>query len=578
MEEPAMVAAAAAPAYSYLRFSSPQQADGDSVRRQTELRDAWLARSGAKLDTSLSLRDDGVSAFTGNHRQNPDRHALAGFLEQVKRGRVPRGSFLIVESLDRLSREHIRPALTLLLNLIDAGVRIVQLLPLETVYDEQVEPMTLMMGIMELSRGHSESKMKSERVGRAWREKKKLAASKGVPVTKRTPSWLTVQGGRFVIDDAKAATVRRIFRLAAEGHGIGAITRRLNAEKVRPIARATYWARSYVAKLLRNPAVFGEYQPHTRRTGKRKAEGQAIAGYFPAVVTEEQFHAARAAMVNRKEVGGGRPTPTINLFTGLLRDALNGGSLHIANKGTHASGHTIHSYKATNGVSGARMPSFPLAAFEDAILSELREIDPTEIVPRGDRAADKVLALTGKLADIEGRIEAIQAQLIDGGEVEALAGAVRKLDARRTEVAADLTAAKAEAAAPVAESWGEYRSLLSALKRAKDPADARVRLRAAMRRMVTGIWCVFAARGSLRLAAVRVDFAGDGHRDYLILHKAGHGNAAAKRAPNTEVRSFKGEIEAGEFDLRHKKDAAKLAKLLATFDAAEVDPRRTGKR
>src|SRR5262245_48380987 len=146
-------------AYSYLRFSSPEQARGDSIRRQDALRDAWLKKSGAVLDTSLTLRDEGVSAFSGGHRENPDRHALAAFLELVKRGRVKRGGYLVVESLDRLSREHIRPALTLLLNLIDAGVRVVQLLPVEMVYDERVEPMTLMMAIMELSRGHSESRM-----------------------------------------------------------------------------------------------------------------------------------------------------------------------------------------------------------------------------------------------------------------------------------------------------------------------------------------------------------------------------------------------------------------------------------
>src|SRR5215471_18471211 len=94
-------------AYSYIRFSSPEQAKGDSIRRQESLRDAWLAKTGAVLDTSLSLRDEGVSAFAGAHRQNADRHALAAFLELVKQGRIPRGSYLIVESLDRLSREHI---------------------------------------------------------------------------------------------------------------------------------------------------------------------------------------------------------------------------------------------------------------------------------------------------------------------------------------------------------------------------------------------------------------------------------------------------------------------------------------
>src|SRR5262245_41146301 len=100
-------------AYSYQRFSTTEQGEGDSLRRQTELRDAWIRRSGVVLDTSITLRDEGKSAFTGAHRTNPDRHALAAFLELVKTNRIPRGSFLIVESLDRLSREHIQPALIL---------------------------------------------------------------------------------------------------------------------------------------------------------------------------------------------------------------------------------------------------------------------------------------------------------------------------------------------------------------------------------------------------------------------------------------------------------------------------------
>src|SRR6516165_8686549 len=92
-------------AYSYIRFSHPDQAKGDSLRRQTELRDAWLARNGVTLDASLTLEDKGVSGYTGEHRDNPDRHALATFMALVKKGRIVPDSYLIVESLDRLSRE-----------------------------------------------------------------------------------------------------------------------------------------------------------------------------------------------------------------------------------------------------------------------------------------------------------------------------------------------------------------------------------------------------------------------------------------------------------------------------------------
>jgi DNA invertase Pin-like site-specific DNA recombinase len=116
---------------------------------------------GLTLDTSLSLEDKGVSGFTGAHRSNPDRHALAVFLELVQQKRIAKGSYLIVESLDRLSREHVQAALMLLLQLTQAGIKIVQLLPDERIYDDSSDAMPLMMATMELSRGNAESQLKA---------------------------------------------------------------------------------------------------------------------------------------------------------------------------------------------------------------------------------------------------------------------------------------------------------------------------------------------------------------------------------------------------------------------------------
>src|SRR4029077_238245 len=115
-----------------------------------------------RLDTSLTLHDLGVSAFRGKHRSNPDKYALACFLKAVEKGRVPRGSYLIIENLDRLSREEERPALRLWMDILDAGVNIVQLSP-ETIFrHEKSDMFDIMRAIMELSRGHGESAIKSE--------------------------------------------------------------------------------------------------------------------------------------------------------------------------------------------------------------------------------------------------------------------------------------------------------------------------------------------------------------------------------------------------------------------------------
>jgi DNA invertase Pin-like site-specific DNA recombinase len=552
-------------AFSYLRFSNPEQGKGDSVRRQNELRDAFLAESGAVLDTSLTLRDEGVSAYTGAHRKNPDRHALAAFLELVRRDRVPRGSYFIIESLDRLTREHIRPALTLLLNLIESGVRVVQLLPVKAVYDEDVEPMALMMAIMELSRGHSESRMKSERVGAAWREKKRSAAVEKAPITSRVPAWLRVARGRFVVDEEKAAAVRRVYREAAAGYGLGLIVKRLNAEGVPPIGRATYWARSYVAKLLSNRAVLGEYQPHTRRGGKRVPEGKPIPGYFPAIVTEDEWHAARAALRARRNKGG-RPGGRVNLFANLLRDARDGGSLHQVNKGKKGSGPALVNYKAALGVKGTKYVGFPLEVFEEKVLSKLREIDPREVLPAGNGDAERVMVLAGKLGDVEGRIEKVKAQLVEGGDLAPLVDVLRALEAKRAATAEDLAEARRKAASPLSGAWGECRSLLDALDTAPDREDARVRLRSAIRRVVEGVWCLFVARGCVRLAAVQVWFAGGAHRDYLILHRPAAGGAVPARRPRSEVCSTADVVALGELDLRKRAHARELERELLAVD------------
>src|SRR5262245_4344113 len=142
-------------AYSYLRFSSPQQATGDSIRRQVENREKWLAaHPKVRLDTMLTLTDAGRSAF---RRKDWDAYALAEFVKHVKSGRVEPGSFLLVENLDRLSREDAGEATELFLSIVNKGVVIVQLSPAVIEFRKPVDAMQFMYAIVELSRGHSES-------------------------------------------------------------------------------------------------------------------------------------------------------------------------------------------------------------------------------------------------------------------------------------------------------------------------------------------------------------------------------------------------------------------------------------
>ena len=94
-------------AYSYLRFSTADQAKGDSYRRQIALAEDYAKAKSLELDKSLTFQDLGVSAFTGKNRK---KGALRAFLDAVEEEIISAGSFLLVESLDRVSREAILDA------------------------------------------------------------------------------------------------------------------------------------------------------------------------------------------------------------------------------------------------------------------------------------------------------------------------------------------------------------------------------------------------------------------------------------------------------------------------------------
>jgi DNA invertase Pin-like site-specific DNA recombinase len=557
-------------AISYLRFSHPDQSKGDSVRRQTELRNAWLKRNKVRLDTSLTLEDKGISGYTGEHRSNPDRHALAAFLFAVEKKRIRKGTYLIVESLDRLTREDILPALSLVLNLIQAGVRIVQLLPVEMVYDEKANPMHLMMMIMELSRGHSESAMKSERVGEAWRGKKRRAAERKEPATARCPAWLRLVDGKWEEIPAAVAALRRVLDLARL-HGFGALVKQLNTQRVPPLSRhkkaAGHWTRSYVAKLLNDRRLVGEYQPYTGRGKKRRPDGPPVPGYYPAVWTEEEWYAARAGVAGRRNRPGRPAAERVNVFTGLLRDARDGGTLHLVNKGT---GRLLAPYNATKGLDGSRFVSFPFDTFERAVLSCLREVDPRDVLPQEDGGQDKALVLAGRLAELEAEIDKVKDRL-QARYSDAVADVLERHEDEHKALVAQMDEASREAASPLGAAWGECLSLLDAVDTAPDAEEARLRLRAALRRIAEGFWCLFLARGSWRVAAVQVWFTGGARRDYLIVHRAATGGAVGERPSRWWARSLADVAAPGELDLRRPEHARRLEKALAGVDLAGLD-------
>src|SRR5579885_114797 len=498
---------AAAPlAYSSLRFSSPVQAEGDSIRRQIALRDDWLRRNPSiRLDNSLTLVDAGVSGYTGDNLRNK-KHALALFLDLVERGRVPVGSYLVVENLDRLTRENPVRSIPAVLNLIAAGIKVVQLSPVEIVYDSEMEQHHLLGMLWELARGHGESKRKSVLLGQAWREKKRAAREHGTPFGRRCPAWLELDGDRYRVKDGAGAAVRKIFEWCAAGLGAHRILERLNAEEVPAFGPAGRWETGYIKKLLRNPAVLGFYQPHFGTSGQgRRPDGEPIPNYYPAVVTESLYYAAQAAMRARTGRSGRPATRAKNPFSGLLFSAEDGTKLHVCGSGYKY----LASYAKALKRPEASRATFPLDRFVEGVLSRLRELKACDLFD--DPGAGKVQELTGRLDEVEKRLRIALERFEADPESPTWAERVSQYDREKRSLVRELAAARAAASNPVAASWSEAVSLMTE----QDPE----RLHAALLATVERIWVLIVPRKRNRLAVVQVRFKEGERRDYLLFYR-----------------------------------------------------------
>jgi DNA invertase Pin-like site-specific DNA recombinase len=529
----------------------------------------------------------GVSAFKGRHRENPDKHALAAFLKLVEQGKVPQGSFLIVENLDRLSREDERTALRLWMDILDRGINIVQLVP-ETIFrHDRCDMLDIMRAIIELSRGHSESRAKAARVDAAWQQRLARTRRGEVILTRALPAWVAVNGDKIVAIPDRAAAVQRIYTLAAAGYGPVRIVQVLLAEKVPPFGdRETYrdsngderrraarggrygsgrWRVAYVRKLLADRRVLGEFQP-LKADGT--ADGEPLLTYFPAIITQDQWDVAQRGVTKRRNDSRRRSYDTsayVNLFADLVVDARDGGPMVYSTRTTSGR----HSRMLLSEISREReLPSvtFPAATFESAVLSLLRELDPAEVMGE-DTAPSEVKTFTTELDNVQAELAELAAYLEAHGFSLTLGQRVTALESRKAALVEQLAEASERAATPLSTAWADAQSLASLLENAPNPDDVRVRIRTALRRIIDNVLLLVVSRGLDRLAACQVWFSGGKRRrDYVIFHRHSRRCRGERIPAQWWARSLAEVAKPGDLDLRRRADAKKLEKALSELD------------
>ncbi|MDP3750075.1 MAG: recombinase family protein [Phenylobacterium sp.] len=502
-------------AYSYSRFSSRAQAEGDSLRRQLAAAFAYADEHGLDLDTSL--QDRGVSGFTGANRL---RGALKGFKDRIEAGVIERGSYLLIDSFDRLSREAVTEATYQLLGIALAGIKVVTLNDKKVFGPDATMP-EVMMAVLEIDRSHHESLEKGRKVALAHGESKRKAREEGRIWHSKGPTWLERDGDVWRVIPGKARIVQKAFDLREAGMGTTLIARRLEEDgEPTPNGGAGGWHHSAVLEILKNRAVLGEYQPRLSRNGnrasRRPADGEPIVGYYVPIISEGQFHRVQGLISAVRPKAGRRPNAVQvnNLFAGISRCSECGGSMGIHFSGRAGAVHFLRCYNAARRLCGNRT-RFSYPKVEAAVLRHVADFDLSPNAIRTDDAQRALDAGLGRLAELESKIEALLTRMEVLGEDDMIAMRYAQRRGERESLKREIKGLQAVVASSNARIDPELRRVEIdqlfadiAGKSGRELYDVRIRLSQAIKDVVTRL--EFSESGTFSVKVL------DGFSQYLF--------------------------------------------------------------
>ena len=475
------------PAISYIRFSSGKQQHGFSLERQLEGTRGFCQRHNLLLDEKLSFRDLGLSAF---HGKNAARGNLSVFLEAVRQKKVRKGTVLVVEALDRLTRDTVVDASHLLTEILRSGVD-VGIVSEDKVYSYgyiNTNPFEFIVAVTYLIRGGNESEMKSVRVKDAWNRKKKMIAEGKGAVKVPCPCWIERDGDKWKIVEERASVVRRIYRdYLKQGLGLWSIAQKLNQENVPPITQRGPNRRVYhrvlIHRLLKDQSVIGTYTK----------TDPPVAGYFPPIVPVKDFYAVQAKLKERRQFRGRHSLNDISLFKGVCKCGKCGGTMTrvTRTRSKKNGGTTTYRYLyCHNSIIGICLPavSVDLTKLETAFLrytagSATAFTFFSEPDDKKGNIAEELAALEGQLTEkLDRRTRLVE--LTESGGASNLPTVVTRLtelgkEIKTLESSLDSKKADLNRTGASHASISEYQDLV--LSRKVIESDDRLRLRELIR-------------------------------------------------------------------------------------------------
>ena len=475
--------------YSYVRFSSKRQELGDSVRRQVAKGEAWLKRHPEHtLNTTLRLRDLGVSAFRGKNL-DPSKGDLGKFIALAQEGKIEAGSILMLENLDRFSRQPTRKAYRVFCELVEAGVKVLTLDPEQLIDENNIDLMEVVLPIIiKMQLAFEESQKKAGRIVASWETRRRKAREDGTPMSRHCPSWLVWNSKTRTWTEKPGAkkALLYIFRRTCEGIGQKRLTAELQAKF--PPFNGRRWNGSMVSDILTSRMVLGEMTPE-----RIKGKTQPIPNYYPRMIPDDLFYRARAASVARRSAKG-QSRHFVNLFVGLMK-MTDGHPAHIqtairvSGTGRHLE-RRIVSAGHREGVAGACSLSVDYGKVERYIMAVLYELKPGDLFPLKGKRGEGIRERERELAGVEHRLADLEKALGNSNQpVPQLLAAISELQSRRDGIKGQIENLRQREATATANPVEQAQDIVATLanKPLPEQHDLRLKLRGLIADIVEGV-------------------------------------------------------------------------------------------
>ena len=293
--------------YSYIRFSSKAQKLGFGEIRQLEQLNRFFEQYPQARQVER-YEDLGVSAFKGKNLKSGQ---LAKFVERIKAKEILPNALLLVESFDRISRMGGYDALELIISIIQADCAIYTLFD-NRLYSRRKKDSSADISLIQniLERANDESRSKSERISDA-KARNLLKGENGGVITKRCPFWINLVDGKFTLNE-HAKAVKRATELCFD-IGFQSIAKELNQE-----GHPKKYSAKTIGNILHQQAIYGSYIAMEWEAGKPIQIKKEIKGYYPALISESEFHRISAKLKERQDPSlAGRRAQE---FRNILRD------------------------------------------------------------------------------------------------------------------------------------------------------------------------------------------------------------------------------------------------------------------